>query len=69
MELKEALAVVNRCMTELESIPWPDDPDATPFYSPADEHLARAYQELDEAQGQFTSAVKFQIEHLRGDDD
>lgn len=64
MDLDQALAAVNRCMTELESIPWPDMPDESPFYPPADDHLARAYQELDEAAGQLGSAVKFQLEHL-----
>ncbi len=60
MELKEALTIVEDCMTKLESIPWPDGPPATPFYPPADDHLARAYQELDEAEGQLKSAVKYQ---------
>ncbi len=68
MTLEEALAVVNECMTKLESIPWPD-PHApgeseTPFYPPADDHLARAHQELDEAHGQLGSAVRFQKEHV-----
>jgi len=62
MELEQALAIVNHCMTELEFIPWPDDPDEAPFYPSADEHLMRAYQELDEAAGQLGSAVKYQQE-------
>ena len=61
MELKRALALVGNCMRMLEEIPWPDNPDSTtPFYPPADEHLLRAYQELDEADGQLRSAVKEQ---------
>ena len=62
MELKRALALVSNCMRMLEEIPWPDNPESgtPPFYSPADGHLARAYQELDEAEGQLRSAVKEQ---------
>ena len=62
MELKRALALVSNCMRMLEEIPWPEtgDPNEAPFYPPADEHLARAYQELDEAEGQLRSAVKEQ---------
>lgn len=68
MELEEALNIVNECMSKLERIPWPElgDPDETPFYPPADEHLLLAYQELDEAHGQLSNAVKYQNEHLRG---
>ena len=62
MELKRALALVSNCMRMLEEIPWPDNPESgtPPFYSPADIHLARAYQELDEAEGQLRSAVREQ---------
>ncbi len=69
MELEQALAIVKHCMAELEFIPWPDGPDEAPFYPPADDHLARAYQELDEAEGQLGSAVRYQQEfapHKRG---
>ena len=60
MELKRGLAIISNCMRMLEQIPWPDDPNDPPFYPSADEHLARAYQELDEAEGQLRSAVKYQ---------
>ncbi len=64
MELRRALALVSNCMRMLEQIPWPESGDPVeneaPFYPPADEHLLRAYQELDEAAGQLRSAVKEQ---------
>ncbi len=69
MELREAMAAVKRCMAELESIPWPDSPHDTPFYPPADDHFARAYQELDEAVGQLKSAVKYQDEMVKAQED
>ena len=66
MELKRGLALVSNCMRMLEQIPWPDNPHEAPFYPSADDHLARAYQELDEAEGQLRSAVNYQDEMQRG---
>lgn len=61
MTLEEALKIVNECMKKLEDIPVYSD-EGVVFYPPADEHLERAYQELDEAAGQLGSAVKWQQE-------
>ncbi len=60
MELKDALLIIGGCMKVLEAIPEEG------FYSPAQEHINAAYQELDEAAGQLKSAVDYQKELAGG---
>ncbi len=56
-ELDAALAIVNMCTRGIEAIP-------EKFYSPVDEYLLKAYQELDEAYCALRNAVDEQLQLL-----
>ena len=56
MELKEAKIIIGGCMKVLEVIPEEN------FYWPAEGHILRAYQELDDAWMQLKNGVDAQEE-------